>query len=103
MMHMSGLSSIEYFTGLLLADCTIYMIPAAIMSFGLLAFPQIMDASWILTFFISYMLYGAALMNLVYISTYMFTEPDSNYKSISIIFTLGLIVMPISLSIWIAH
>jgi len=62
-----------------------------------------MDASWILTFFISYMLYGAALMNVVYIATYMFTEPDTIYKSISIMFTLGLIVMPISLSIWVAH
>lgn len=100
MMNMSGLTSIEYFTGLMLGDLTIYSIPCTILSILIYFLPQIMDASFIAEFWICYMLYGAAIINIVYIFTHWYTEPDQIYRSISLLFTLGLTILPISLSIW---
>ena len=72
MQHMNGLTSLEYFAGLLLGDMTIYAITCTILSITLYFLPMIMDASFIPEFFICYMLYGAAIMNIVYIFSYFY-------------------------------
>ena len=45
MMFICGLSSTEYFTGLLLADMIIFNVPNVVISALLPIFPQIMEQS----------------------------------------------------------
>lgn len=39
MMHMSGVSSIEYYLGLFMGDMTLFTLPAVVISLALLAVP----------------------------------------------------------------
>lgn len=98
MMSMSGLSSLEYYLGLFFADITLFSGPAIIISLALLAVPQIMVQDQVGWFFLSYMFYGIALIQIVYTTAHMFDDPETGTKYIALIFFLGLLLIPISLS-----
>ena len=102
MMHMSGVSSIEYYLGLFLGDMTLFTMPAGIISLALLAVPQIMVSSQVGYFFLSYIFYGMALINMVYTFAHMFNNPDTTLQYMGLIFFLVLLLIPIGLSLMIA-
>lgn len=102
MMHMSGVSSIEYYLGLFMGDMTLFTLPAVVISLALLAVPQIMVQSQVGYFFISYMFYGMALTNMVYAFAHMFSNPDTTLQYMGLIFFLVLLLIPIGLSLMIA-
>jgi len=98
MMHMSGLSSLEYYLGLILGDICLFTVPAVVISLVLIAVPQIMVSSSIGPFFISFVLYGLALINQVYCFMHLFDNPDTALKYVALIFFLVLLLIPIALS-----
>jgi len=99
MMHMSGLSSFQYFLGLWLGDMTLFFGPAVVLSLALLGFPEIMVQDQVFNFFVSYMFYGMALTNFTYLCAHLFDNPDTGTKYIALICVLGLIFGPVAISL----
>lgn len=99
MMHMSGLTSVQYFSGLFLGDLLLFTVPAVVITLALLGFEQIMQQSQVGNFFVSFMLYGCAIINMCYICTHIFDDPDTSFKYIAIIFSLVFLIAPISVSL----
>ena len=98
MMHMSGLTSLQYFGGLFIGDLSLFTATAVVISVALTLFDQIMVTSQIGNFFISYVLFGACLINCSYIFTHIFDNPDTAGKYTALIFTFGLLIGPIAIS-----
>lgn len=98
MMHMSGLSSFEYFTGIFMGDWLLFICPAIIISLCLLGFDQIMVKDQIGNFFISYILFGFAVIQTTYLLTHLFDDPETGNKYIALIFVLGFFIGPIAIS-----
>lgn len=92
---MCGLSSLEYFTGLLAADMVIFMIPNVVISAILPIFPQIMVPSQIGWFFFAFTLFGLASLNLVYLVSQMVDNPTTGAKLIPVMFILLFFLTPI--------
>ena len=101
-MHMSGLKSLEYFVGLLMGDAVLFTIPAIVISIVLLFFDDIMVQSQVINFFFSYFLYGLALINMAYMFSHFFDDPETSGKYMALIFVLGLIFAPIAISLILA-
>lgn len=99
MMHMSGLTSVQYFAGQFLGDMVLYICPAIAVSIILLGFDEIMVSSEIPNFFVSFVLYGVALTNMTYCFTHIFDDPDTGIKYMALIFVLGLLFCPIAVSL----
>mmetsp|Transcript_4750 Transcript_4750/g.5791 ORF Transcript_4750/g.5791 Transcript_4750/m.5791 type:complete len:214 (-) Transcript_4750:197-838(-) len=99
MMHMSGISSFEYYLGLFLGDMTLFSLPAIVTSLALLPVPQIMVQEQVGMFFISYMFYGMALVNMVYGFCHIFSDPETATKYMGLIFFLVLLLIPIAISL----
>ena len=102
MMHMSGLTSFQYYAGLFLGDFVLFFGPAVVISIALIPFEEVMVRSQIFSFFISYLLYGAALINLAYAFSHIFSNPDTGGKYLAIIFLLGFLFGPIAISLILA-
>ena len=99
MMHMSGLTSFQYYAGLFLGDLILFSGPAVVISLALIPFEEIMVRSQIFNFFISYLLFGAALINLTYTFAHIFSDPNTGMKYMALIFMLGLAFGPIAISL----
>ena len=98
MMFMNGLKSHEYFLGLFLGDMLLFTLPAIVISLALIPVGQIMISSQIPTFFLSFMLFGACQINLSYLISHLFDNPDTATVYIQLIFSLGLFVGPITIA-----
>ena len=99
MMHMSGLSSIQYYAGLFLGDLFLFSCSGVVLSLALIPFPQIMVGSQIFNFFISYVFFGAALINMCYILAHIFSEAETGQKYLGVLILVGFLVGPIVLSL----
>ena len=99
MMHMSGLTEVEYYLGLFLGDITLFAMPAVVLSLCLFAVPEIMNADQVGYFFISYILYGMSVIKIVYAISHAFDNPETGRTYVALIFVLGLLFLPIALSL----
>lgn len=99
MMHMNGLTSLQYYAGLFLSDIVMYTGPAVIISIALIFFEDIMVRSVIFDFFISFVFFGMAQIQLCYLFSHIFDDPETGGKYIALIFTLGLFFGPIAVSL----
>jgi len=99
MMHMCGLTSFQYYAGLFLGDFILFFGPAVLISLALIPVEEIMVRSQIFKFFISYLLFGAALINMSYIFSHLFSNPDTANKYLALLFLLGLLIGPIAISL----
>ena len=95
---MSGLTSFQYYACLLLGDFVLFFGHAVVISIALIAFEEVMVRSQIFSFFTSYLLYGAALINLAYAFSHLFSNPETGGKYLAIIFFLGFLFGPIAIS-----
>ena len=87
MMHMTGLRSYEYFTGLLLADTALFTIPIGLICVFLAKFAlNIVEPDQIVVFAASYLLYGFSCLNTVYLITHLFDDPDTSFRYVATIF-----------------
>lgn len=102
MMYMSGLNSLEYFGGLFIGDILLFIAPAIVISIVLIFVPEIMVQDQIGNFFVTYILFGACLINFTYIFTHIFDDPDTGTKYMALIYVLGLFIGPIALSMILA-
>ena len=50
------------------------------------------------SFFISYILFGACLINLAYVLSHIFDNPDTASKYMTLIFLLGFVMLPVAIS-----
>ena len=98
MMFMNGLRSHEYYIGLFMGDILLYLGPAIIISLALLPVDEIMRNEQIPTFFLCYMLFGAAIINFSYMLSNFFDNPETGVTYLALIFTLGLFIGPIAIS-----
>jgi len=98
MMHMSGLSSFQKFFGLFSGDLFLFTIPALVISLCLIGFGEIMVKQEIGNFFLCFMLFGACLINLSYVFSHIFDDPETSGKYMALIFTLGMLFGPIAIS-----
>ena len=98
MMHMSGLSSFQYFLGLFLGDILLFVCPAAVISIALIGFEEIMVRSQIGNFFLSFTLFGMCLISFTYVFSHVFDDPETSGKYMALIFVLGMLFGPIAIS-----
>ena len=98
MMFMNGLRSFEYYIGLFMGDILLYLGPAIVISLALIPVEEIMRNDQIPTFFLCYMLFGATVINLSYMLSNFFDNPETGTTYLALIFTLGLFIGPIAIS-----
>ena len=98
MMFMNGLRSHEYYIGLFMGDILLYLGPAIIISLALIPVDEIMRNEQIPEFFLCYMLFGATVINLSYMLSNFFDNPETGTTYLALIFTLGLFIGPIAIS-----
>lgn len=95
MMHLLGLNSFQYFLGLNIADFIICLFPVTLASLILLGFGDIMLQKEIGNFFVVFMFFTITMNNFSYIFSHIFANPETGYKYISLLFSLGLFAGPL--------
>ena len=95
MMSLFGLNSFQYFTGMLLADAIISLVPNLVISLLLLAFEQIMNKEVIWQFSVVFFCFCCTMTCFSYLFSHIFSNPDTGVKYIALIYSLGLFIGPI--------
>lgn len=98
MMRLQGLTSFQYYFGLLLADWIISIIPAAVASLLLIGFDDIMERQYIPEFLALHLMFLCSLNVLSYLFAHMFDNPETGSKYMSLLYIIGLFVAPFGLS-----
>ena len=98
-MHMSGVSSTEYFLALSLADFTFGMIPVVVLTLLLIPFHKVIAEDQLGNFFVVFMLFTYALIQMVHAVSQFFDETETGIKWMLVIFLLGFFLMPFIVSV----
>lgn len=102
MMHLFGLNSFQYFFGMALADCVIVTVPATVASGIILIFDDIIERENIGMFWLIFVFFGCAMNSFSYLFSHLFSNPETGVRYISLIYSLGLLVIPLILTTIIA-
>lgn len=94
MMRLTGLSSLQYWLGMFLADFVIALIPTTIASVILLFFDTIMARELVIEFFVDFQLFIAAVNCFSYLFSHAFSDPDTAIKNLSLIYIFGMFMGP---------
>lgn len=104
MLTFIGMKPISYYTGSFLADLVLFIIPS--MGFVALLFPLgiklfIMDGTWALLFVVM-VTFGLSLISVTYLFSFLYSNPNTAFRQIGIIYYLGGTILPLVVSTIIA-
>lgn len=95
MMHLFGLNSFQYFFGMAIGDWIIITVPATVASLLVLCFEDIMQRQYVWEFWLIFMFFGCSMNVFSYLFSHLFGNPDTGVKYISLIYSLGLLIIPL--------
>lgn len=99
MMKLFGLNSFEYWFGMLLADFIIVMVPATVATIGLLCDELLMERENVPEFFVDFVLFVTAVNCFSYLFSHAFSDPDTAIKNLSLIYSFGMFIGPMVLTL----
>lgn len=102
MMKLFGLSPFEYWFGMFLADLVIVLVPACAATIVLLVNDLIMEREYVGEFFVDFVLFVTAINCFSYLFSHAFTDPDTAIKNLSLIYTFGMFVGPLVITLIVA-
>ena len=94
MLHMMGISPLQYYIGMFFGDLTLHLFPVTLFSLLFIPFPSIMSHKALGEFFVVYLLFGFSFIPVVYTITHLFDEIETATKYVGLIMLLGLIFVP---------
>ena len=102
MMQLCGLSSFEYWLGMIMADVLITLVPASLCCIIVLIFDEeLMDRVYVVEFFVNFIGFLSTLNCLSYLFSHAFPNVTEAVmmRNLSLIYVLGLILGPLIVSL----